>query len=57
MNDQEIKDIFEDKKTLEFIQKMRKFKKNWTDNKEISKRKSTAASMAEATKNWISQYD
>ena len=54
MNEQEIKDIFEDKKTLQFIEKMRSFKKNWTDNKEISKRKSTAASMAEATKNWIS---
>jgi len=36
---------------------MRSFKKTWGDNSEISKRKSTAASMAEATKNWISQYN
>ena len=56
MNEQEVKDIFEDKKTLAFIQKMRTFKKTWSDNKEVQKRKSTAASMAETTKNWISQY-
>ena len=57
MNDQEIKDIFEDKETLTFIKKMRSFKKTWSDNKEITKRKSTAANMAEATKNWISLYN
>ena len=57
MNDQEVKDIFEDKETLNFIKKMRTFKKTWSENQEISKRKSTAASMAEATKNWISQYN
>ena len=56
MNKQEVKDIFEDEKTLAFIQKMRSFKKTWSDNKDVTKRKSTAASMAETTKNWISQY-
>ena len=54
MNEKEVKDIFEDEKTLSFIQKMRSFKKNWTDNKDVAKRKATAASMAETTKNWIS---
>jgi len=57
MNEQEVKDIFEDKKTLSFIQKMRSFKKSWSDDKSITKRKTTAASMAEATKNWISTYE
>ena len=57
MNEQEVKDIFEDKKTLSFIQKMRSFKKTWSDDKTITKRKTTAASMAEATKNWISTYE
>ena len=56
MNEKEVKDIFEDQKTLSFIQKMRSFKKNWTDNKDVTKRKATAANMAETTKNWISQY-
>lgn len=54
MNKQEVKDIFEDEKTLAFIQKMRSFKKTWSDNKDVTKRKSTAANMAETTKNWIS---
>ena len=30
MNDQEVKDIFEDKETLNFIKKMRTFKKTWS---------------------------
>jgi hypothetical protein len=36
---------------------MREFKKNWQDNKAISKRKQVAGQMAEATKNWISSYE
>ena len=55
IQDQETKDIFEDERTLLFIQTMRGFKKNWSDDHTVSKRKATAASMAEATKNWVSK--
>ena len=33
---------------------MRDFKKSWSTDKSVQKRKSTAASMAEATKKWVS---
>jgi len=39
---------------MEFIKKMRNFKKTWSTNKTVQKRKSVAASMAEATKQWVS---
>lgn len=35
MHEQEIKDIFEDEKTLNFIQQMRSFKKDWQANHSI----------------------
>jgi len=57
LHDQEVQNVFEDEKTLSFIQKMRGFKKNWQQNKAITKRKSIAGQMAEATKNWISSYE
>lgn len=57
LHDTEVKNVFDDEKTLFFIQKMREFKKNWQDNKAISKRKQVAGQMAEATKNWISSYE
>jgi hypothetical protein len=54
---EEVKNVFEDQRTLSFIQKMRGFKKTWSANKQVSKRKATAGMMAEATKNWISSYE
>lgn len=57
LHDQEVQNVFEDEKTLGFIQKMRGFKKNWQQNKAITKRKTIAGQMAEATKNWISSYE
>lgn len=57
LHDQEVQNVFEDDKTLDFIQKMRGFKQTWQSNKAITKRKSIAGSMAEATKNWISSYE
>lgn len=57
LHDTEVKNVFDDEKTLFFIQKMRGFKKTWQDNKAISKRKQVAGQMAEATKNWISSYE
>ena len=56
MHNQEVKDIFEDDKTLMFIKKMRTFKKDWAENATVAKRKKTAADMATATKSWISTY-
>ena len=56
MHSQEVKDIFEDEKTLAFIRKMRTFKSDWQKNATVAKRKKTAADMASATKKWISQY-
>jgi hypothetical protein len=53
----EVETIFEDNKTLSFIQKMRGFKQAWHQDKAVTKRKQTAGQMAEATKNWISSYE
>lgn len=50
----EVNDIFETEDNLAFIMKMRDFKKSWTSETNVQKRKSTAASMAEATKKWVS---
>jgi len=52
-----VQNVFEDEKTLGFIQKMRSFKQVWQQNKSIQTRKKTAGQMAEATKNWISSYE
>lgn len=57
MHDSEVSNVFEDTKTLGFIQKMRGFKGSWQQNKTVQNRKSTAGQMAEATKNWISSYE
>jgi len=54
LRENEIQNVFEDDKTLGFIQKMRSFKKSWQKNKSIKTRRSTAGQMAEATKQWIS---
>ena len=56
MHEKEVLDIFEDHKTLDFINKMRGFKKSWMTDTEVKTRKQTAAQMAESTKNWISSY-
>ena len=57
MHEKEVLDIFADHKTYDFITKMRGFKKDWQSDKQVAKRKGTAANMAESTKNWISSYD
>lgn len=35
IHDSEVKEIFNDEKTLNFIQKMRSFKKSWSTNHEM----------------------
>lgn len=54
MKTNEVNQIFENEQNLAFIKQMREFKKKWAADKSISKRRSTAASMAEATKKWVS---
>ena len=54
IHDQEVTDIFEDERTLNFIKDMRSYKKRWGEDKSVAKRKVTAAKMADATKNWVS---
>lgn len=55
IHDQEVKDIFENEENLAFIKQMRDFKKQWSSDHTVSKRKSTAAAMADATKKWVSK--
>ena len=50
----EVAEIFQNQENMEFIKQMRQFKKKWDNEKSLIKRKSTAASMAEATKKWVS---
>ena len=54
VHDQEVKDVFKDESTHAFIKKMRSFKKQWSETSSMSKRKATAAAMAETTKAWMS---
>ena len=52
----EVNDVFENEDNLAFIMKMRDFKKTWTSETSVQKRKSTAAQMAETTKKWVSSH-
>lgn len=54
IHEQEVADIFEDERTLSFIKNMRGFKQQWQKDHAVSKRKATAAHMADATKKWVS---
>ena len=54
IHDQEVQDIFEDERTLAFIKDMRGYKEQWQKDHAVSKRKATAAHMADATKKWVS---
>lgn len=57
IHDQEVRDIFEDERTLAFIKNMRGYKRQWQKDHAVSKRKATAAHMADATKKWVSGAD
>ena len=57
VHDAEVNELFESKNTLAFVQKMKTFKKEWTEKTGDDERRQIATQMASATKTWVSEQD
>ena len=56
-HDSEAKELFESKETLQFVQKMKKFKQDWMQKTSDEERRLIATNMASTTKLWVSQEE
>lgn len=56
-HDNEAKELFESKETLQFVQQMKHFKEEWTQKTSDEERRLIATNMASTTKLWVSQEE